>query len=245
LDARVRTTIIMNATRGRPFLGVIRRFPGSASPTVVANHSTLAASRSAITDRLRASGNSLCIMNNYSSRTHQQFRFRSTYNRLATIPSKKNPFVILGIPRNSDPTTIRNAFLRLAIQFHPDTSKDEDTKEQFAEIKAAYERIKSNQVETVKGDERPWLTEEFFQVWFAEHTGLRLDGATRRAVMIAYSEGGPCENGHTRTRYLPPEWKIAFILEEEGMLTKQLSNGKNSGPIPPPPKSQSRRRRGF
>jgi hypothetical protein len=127
------------------------------------------------------------------------------------------------------------------MRFHPDTS-GKDTGEQFQRIREAFEAITKGGDE--KGKNRTWLTEEVFNGWFEEHTGLRMDAATRREVMIAYKDGA-CKNSHSRTRYLPPAWQIAFILEEEGLFTKKLACNKNAISEPILPQLGWRRKRGF
>jgi molecular chaperone DnaJ len=47
-------------------------------------------------------------------------------------------YKILGIEKNSDDETIKKAFKKLAIQFHPDKNKAPDAEEKFKEIQNAY-----------------------------------------------------------------------------------------------------------
>ncbi|VEU37445.1 unnamed protein product [Pseudo-nitzschia multistriata] len=147
----------------------------------------------------------------------------------------------MGIPRNSCADVVRTTFLQLAMRYHPDTS-GKDTREKFEEIRDAFDRISKSDGKEKKS--KTWLTEEVFNKWFEEHTGLRMDAATRREVMIAYRDGA-CSNSHSRTRYLPPAWQIAFILEEEGLFTKKLSGAENSFQDQTLPALGSRRKRGF
>ena len=159
----------------------------------------------------------------------------------SSIVSSTNPFDVMGIPRDSCADVVRTTFLQLAMRYHPDTS-GKDTGEEFQRIRDAFERIQQSGGKEKKN--KAWLTEEVFNVWFEEHTGLRMDAATRREVMIAYRDGA-CKNGNTRTRYLPPAWQIAFILEEEGLFTKKLACNKNAIGEPILPQMGSRRKRGF
>jgi curved DNA-binding protein CbpA len=147
----------------------------------------------------------------------------------------------MGIPRDSCADVVRTTFLQLAMRYHVDTS-GKDTVNEFQRIRAAFDKITKSGGKENKN--RTWLTEEVFNVWFEQHTGLRMDAATRREVMIAY-RGGACKNGNTTTRYLLPACQIAFILEEEGLFIKKLACNKNafSGPILP--QLGSRRKRGF
>lgn len=51
-----------------------------------------------------------------------------------------DPYRVLGVSRTADSTTIRNAFRKLALQYHPDRNPDsEDAEECFKTIVAAYE----------------------------------------------------------------------------------------------------------
>eukprot|EP00536_Pseudo-nitzschia_multiseries_P014555 jgi/Psemu1/298760/fgenesh1_pm.725_\ len=157
------------------------------------------------------------------------------------ISSSTNPFDIMGIPRDSYADVVRTTFLQLAMRYHPDTS-GKDTREDFQRIRDAFDKI--TKFGDQKSKNKAWLTEEVFNKWFEEHTGLRMDAATRREVMIAYRDGA-CSNSHSRTRYLPPAWQIAFILEEEGLFTKKLSGINRAVEYQTSPPSGSRRKRGF
>ena len=159
----------------------------------------------------------------------------------SSLSTSTNPFDVMGIPRDSCADVVRTAFLQLAMRYHPDTS-GKDTGDQFQRIREAFERITKSGGKENKA--RTWLTEEVFNSWFEEHTGLRMDAATRREVMLAYRHGA-CQNAHSRTRYLPPAWQIAFILEEEGLFTKKLTANKNASGEPMLPQLASRRKRGF
>ncbi len=161
--------------------------------------------------------------------------------RKSALTSSSNPFDVLGISRDSCPDVVRTAFLRLAMRYHPDTS-GEDTGEEFQRVREAFDKI--SKLGGKEGKSKTWLTEEVFNAWFEEHTGLRMDAATRREVMIAYRDGA-CKNGNTRTRYLPPAWQIAFILEEEGLFTKKLSCRKSVMDERAVSQAGSRRKRGF
>lgn len=45
----------------------------------------------------------------------------------------------LGVPRNADKKTIKNAYRQLARKFHPDVNKEADAEQTFKDISAAYE----------------------------------------------------------------------------------------------------------
>jgi len=185
----------------------------------------------------------------HPQRRHKSSSSSSSSSALATTAATRNPFDVLGLPRDSCPEIVRQTFLQLAMKYHPDTSSgEEDTRDKFHQIRDAFEQITKLVGKTTTGN-KIWLTEEVFNVWFAEHTGLRMDAATRREVMLSYRDGA-CKNSSSRTRYLPPEWQIAFILEKEGMFTKKLAcNSKDfnvfGGGRAVVSHSGARRKRGF
>lgn len=53
----------------------------------------------------------------------------------------KNPYEVLGIPRNSTKDEIKKAYKKLALKFHPDKNKAKDAEEKFKEISYAYARL--------------------------------------------------------------------------------------------------------
>jgi molecular chaperone DnaJ len=63
--------------------------------------------------------------------------FRSSRVLLA----RKDPYQILGVPRDATDADVKKAYFKLAKQYHPDINKASDAKEKFAEINSAYETI--------------------------------------------------------------------------------------------------------
>jgi molecular chaperone DnaJ len=61
------------------------------------------------------------------------------------MPTTRDYYEILGVPRNSDPEAIRNAYRRLAKQLHPDVNKDPAAEERFKEINEAYSVLSDDQ----------------------------------------------------------------------------------------------------
>src|ERR687885_695118 len=52
----------------------------------------------------------------------------------------RDPYEVLGVPRDADETQIKKAFRRLARELHPDVNKnDPDAEEKFKEAAEAYE----------------------------------------------------------------------------------------------------------
>jgi len=73
----------------------------------------------------------------------QNFDAQYQQQRNTSSLSSENPWKVLGVPRNSCEETVRTAFMRLALRYHPDTSNG-DTGDDFARIREAFERIRDN-----------------------------------------------------------------------------------------------------
>ncbi len=52
--------------------------------------------------------------------------------------SSRDYYEVLGVPRDADTKTIKNAFRQLARRYHPDTSTEPDAEQRFKEIAEAY-----------------------------------------------------------------------------------------------------------
>ena len=55
------------------------------------------------------------------------------------MPSNRDYYEILGVPRNASNEEIKRAFRRLAFQYHPDHNNESGAEERFKEINEAYE----------------------------------------------------------------------------------------------------------
>lgn len=62
--------------------------------------------------------------------------FHTTRRLLAT---PRDPYSVLGVSKNASAAEIKKAYYGLAKKYHPDTNKDPDAKDKFAEIQSAYE----------------------------------------------------------------------------------------------------------
>jgi molecular chaperone DnaJ len=57
---------------------------------------------------------------------------------MATTTTQRDYYEILGVPRDADEKTIKDAFRRLALKYHPDRSTEPDAEERFKQIAEAY-----------------------------------------------------------------------------------------------------------
>ena len=52
----------------------------------------------------------------------------------------RDPYEVLGVPRDADETQIKKAFRKLAVKYHPDKNQGKkDAEEKFKQINEAYE----------------------------------------------------------------------------------------------------------
>jgi molecular chaperone DnaJ len=61
------------------------------------------------------------------------------------MPTSRDYYEILGVPRNADPDSVRNAYRNLAKRFHPDINKNPGAEERFKEINEAYSVLSDDQ----------------------------------------------------------------------------------------------------
>ncbi|HSN63040.1 MAG TPA: J domain-containing protein, partial [Azonexus sp.] len=52
-----------------------------------------------------------------------------------------DPHSVLGVPPGAEPAELKNAYRRLAMQWHPDRNTDPLATERFKAIRAAYEQL--------------------------------------------------------------------------------------------------------
>ncbi len=53
--------------------------------------------------------------------------------------SKRDYYEVLGVEKNADESTLKKAYRKLAMKYHPDVSKEDGAEEKFKEINEAYE----------------------------------------------------------------------------------------------------------
>jgi len=54
------------------------------------------------------------------------------------MTEKRNYYEILGVPKNASKDVIKDAYRKLALQYHPDRNKSPEAEEKFKEISEAY-----------------------------------------------------------------------------------------------------------
>ncbi|MDH5257709.1 MAG: DnaJ domain-containing protein, partial [Gammaproteobacteria bacterium] len=54
------------------------------------------------------------------------------------MTTQRDYYDVLGIDKNADTKTIKSAFRKLALKYHPDRNKSPDAEEKFKEIAEAY-----------------------------------------------------------------------------------------------------------
>jgi len=57
---------------------------------------------------------------------------------MAATTAKRDYYEVLGVPRGADAAAIKDAFRKLAMQYHPDRNKEPGAEERFKEIAEAY-----------------------------------------------------------------------------------------------------------
>lgn len=59
--------------------------------------------------------------------------------------SKRDYYEVLGVSKDASKDEIKKAYRKLARQYHPDVSKEENASEKFKEAKEAYETLSDQQ----------------------------------------------------------------------------------------------------
>jgi len=148
-------------------------------------------------------------------------------NNLRSPPRirSENPFDILGVPKTATYAEIKQRFLKLAMEHHPDqanTATDEKkSNEKFIRFRRAFESLK----ETMDGgaaqgdNESSWSSDEEFLAWYYEETGKSdsIDLKTRREVIEVVKQSS--QSGLDRGGVW--EWARRMAEEEAMALDKK------------------------
>ncbi|KAI9865222.1 MAG: hypothetical protein M1813_002542 [Trichoglossum hirsutum] len=94
----------------------------------------------------RTSSIRLCSVIEGNVRPRIEFRRRppvdqSAFHSSSALCAIKNPYAILGVGKTATSSDIKKAYYSLAKKYHPDTNKEPDAKDKFAELQSAYELL--------------------------------------------------------------------------------------------------------
>jgi hypothetical protein len=157
----------------------------------------------------------------YGSLSHPHYaaRRQSPSVRVASCcissTTTKNPYSVLGIPVHSDYSRVKQAFLKAAMRYHPDLSKNATTGD-FVRIRQAFEQIVNNDDkdndDTDDNSPANWMEDVDLEPYFRHRTNefltFDMDDQTRKEVIQVYetmSRGGNDKGGY---------WEMARQLAE-------------------------------
>jgi DnaJ-class molecular chaperone len=118
--------------------------------------------------------------------------FAKEYYKLRKKKVKEDPWKVLNVSRDDSYADIKKIFIRIAMDYHPDTSAalteedEEEHKEIFMAARTAFEQLTScpNGQAILRSESEQWEEEEF-NSWFQEETGHDMpfmDQATMKEV---------------------------------------------------------------
>ncbi|EEH07456.1 chaperone dnaJ [Histoplasma capsulatum G186AR] len=79
-------------------------------------------------------------LNNCSARP-----FTKAFHASALCQATRDPYSVLGVGKDASAADIKRAYYGLAKKYHPDTNKDANAKEKFAEAQSAYELLSDSE----------------------------------------------------------------------------------------------------
>ncbi|PGH29346.1 chaperone DnaJ [[Emmonsia] crescens] len=71
--------------------------------------------------------------------------FSKAFHASAPSQATRDPYNVLGVGKDASAADIKRAYYGLAKKYHPDTNKDTNAKEKFAEAQAAYELLSDSE----------------------------------------------------------------------------------------------------
>ncbi|CAN8070795.1 unnamed protein product [Agarophyton chilense] len=101
-------------------------------------------------------------------------RPRPHVSRRCAVVATANPYEVLGIPKESDASTIKRAYRRAALKNHPDVSKEPNARDRFMRIQEAY-AVLSNPSKRASYDRQRATSSGFNS--FAKGFGFDFDAA--------------------------------------------------------------------
>ncbi|POS87906.1 hypothetical protein EPUL_000252 [Erysiphe pulchra] len=130
---------------------------------------------------------SLCHFANHSSRHLRGLLLlkpqpHRLFHASSILSITKDPYVVLGVNKGASASEIKKAYYGLAKKFHPDTSKEPNAKDKFAEAQSAYELLCDPQKKAA------W--DQFGAAAFDQGAGPDMNGSPFRG-------GGPFGEGST------------------------------------------------
>lgn len=189
---------------------------------------------------------------------HQQQQRPFSFKHYRHAGGSNNPYVILGVPVNSSYQEVKAAFLKQAMEHHPDRSAAGDSSSSkkdtatFIRMRHAFEEIvedhkkggalhgaagtNNNNVDDASWQgQATWSSDEEFREWFRHETSNHLTfdmcEKTRAEVIHVYktmSAGGKDKGGYWEMARQLAERENVAGINMTGRSTRKLASGKSS-----------------
>lgn len=112
------------------------------------------------------------------------------------MPTQRDYYEILGIPRDASPEDLKRAYRKLAMQFHPDRNKEPGAEERFKEVSEAYAVLADAEKRAVydrlghAGFDQRYTQEDIFRGADFGEFGMDLNDVFRTFFGGAFGGGG-------------------------------------------------------
>ena len=144
------------------------------------------------------------------------------------MPTKKDYYEIIGVPKDADETEIKKAYRKLAMKYHPDRNPSPEAEEKFKEISEAYgvlsdsEKRKQYDRFGHAGIDSRYTQEDIFKGIHFEDLGFGFGGGGFGDIFDAFFGGGGRGARHTSQRGsdLRSDLKISLEDAASGKETK-------------------------